>query len=72
MGFCIFLNTACITWFTWHQGTIERAVFGSEFVVLKQGMEPSWGLWYKLSMMGILIARPTYTYGDNMLVIHKM
>ena len=38
---------------------------------MKQGMEGSWGLQYKLRMMGVRIARPTYAYGDNMSVIHN-
>ena len=61
----------CVIWFTKRQAMIESTVFGSEFVVMKQGMESSWGLWYKLRMMGVPIARPTYTYGDNMSVIHN-
>ena len=61
----------CVVWFTKRQATVESAVFGSEFVAMKQGMEASWGLWYKLRMMGVPIARPTYTYGDNMSVIHN-
>ena len=71
MGFCIFISMGCVIWFTKRQATIESMVFGSEFVVMKQGMEASWGLWYKLRMMGVPIARPTYTYGDNMSVIHN-
>ena len=71
MGFCIFINMGCVIWFTKRQAMIESAVFGSEFVVMKQGMEASWGLRCKLRMMGVPIARPTYTYGDNMSVIHN-
>ena len=50
---------------------IETAVFGSELVAMKQGMEASRGLWYKLRMMGVPIAGPTYTYGDSMSVIRN-
>ena len=50
---------------------VESAVFGSEFVTMKQGMEASQGLQYKLRMMGVPIAGPTYAYGDNMSVIHN-
>ena len=70
-GFSIFINMGCVIWFTKRQATIESAVFGSEFVAMKQGMEASRGLWYKLRMMGVPIAGPTSTYGDNMSVIHN-
>ena len=45
-GFCIFINMACITWFTKQQLTIKSAVFGLEFVVLKQAVEASCGFWF--------------------------
>ena len=61
----------CIVWLTKQQATVKSVVSGSEFVAVKQGMEASQGLWYKLRMMGIPIAGPTYTYGDNMSVIHN-
>jgi hypothetical protein len=50
---------------------IESSVFGAEFVAMKLGMEALQGIRYKLRMMGILIAGPTYIYGDNMSVIHN-
>ena len=34
----------CVMWHTKHQATVESAVFGAEFVVMKQGMEASHGL----------------------------
>ena len=46
-------------------------MFGAEFVALKNGMEAVRGLRYKLRMMGIEISGPTYTFGDNMSVIHN-
>ena len=70
-GFCIFINMGCMIWFTTRQATIKSAVFGSEIVAMKQGMEASRGLWCKLRMMGVPIAGPTYTYGDNMSVIYN-
>jgi hypothetical protein len=34
-------------------------------------MEALWGIRYKLRMMSVPIAGPTYVYGDNMSVIHN-
>ena len=70
-GFCIFINMACVMWHTKCQATVESAVFGAEFIVMKQAMEASRGLRYKLCMMGIPIIGQTYTYGDNMSMIHN-
>ena len=50
----------------------DVAVFGAEFIAMKQGMEASRRLRYKLHMMGVPIVRPTCTYGDNMSTIHNM
>ena len=71
-GFCIFIIMACEMWHMKRQATVECAVFGVEFVALKQGTDASCALQYKLHMMGIPIVRPTYTYGDNMSTIHNM
>jgi hypothetical protein len=38
---------------------------------MKIGMESLRGLRYKLHMMGVGIAGPSYIYGDNMSVIHN-
>jgi hypothetical protein len=65
------MNMAPILWFSKKQGTIETSVFGAEFVAMKQATEAARGLRYKLRMMGIEIDGPTYTYGDNMSVIHN-
>ena len=62
---------ACVMWHTKRQATVESAVFGAEFYVMKQGMEVSRGLRYKLRKMGILIVGPTYTYRDNMSTIQN-
>ena len=70
-GLCIFINMACVMWHTKCQATVESADFGAEFVVMKQSMELSRGLQYKLRMMGIPIIGLTYTYGDNMSMIHN-
>jgi hypothetical protein len=60
-----------INWLSQKQPTIESSVFGTEFVAMKIGMEALRGIRYKLYMMGVPIAGPTYVYGDNMSVIHN-
>ena len=60
-------NMPCIIWYTKRQATIECAAIGAEFVAMKQAMEVSRGLRYKLRMMGV----PTHMYGDNMATIHN-
>ena len=67
-GYLIFLNMALVNWVSKKQ-TVERSVFGAEFVVLKNGMEALRGLRYKLRMMDVKVSRPSYIYRDNMSVI---
>ena len=57
---------ACVIWYTKRQATVESAVFGAAFVAMKQAMEVSQSLQYKLRMMGLPIEGPTTMYGDNM------
>ena len=38
---------------------------------MKHGVEALRGICYKLRMMGVAIAGPTYVYGDNMSVINN-
>ena len=70
--YMIFTNMAMINWHTKKQATVEGAVFGDEFVAMKQGVEALRGIRFKLRMMGVKIDGPTYVYGDNMYVIHKI
>ena len=70
-GFFIFINMAPVIFHSKKQTIIESSVFGSEFVAMKTAMESARGLRYKLRMMGVPIAGPTYMYGDNMSVIHN-
>ncbi len=60
-----------INWLSQKQPTIESSVFGAEFVAMKLSVEALWGIRYKLHMMGVPIAGPTYVYGDNMSVVHN-
>ena len=62
---------ALINWLSQKQPTIESSVFGAEFVAMKLGVKALRGIRYKLRMMGVPIAGPTYVYGDNMSVIHN-
>ena len=70
-GYFIFINLAPIAWLSKKQATIETSVFGAEFVAMKLGVEHIRALRYKLRMMGVPLAGPTYVYGDNMSVIHN-
>ncbi len=70
-GFLIFLNMLLINGLSQKQPTIESSVFGAEFVAMKLGMEALRGIQYKLRMMGVPIAGPTYVYGNNISVIHN-
>ena len=38
-GVIIYLNSLPIVWYSKKQVTIERSVFGAEFMAMKQGME---------------------------------
>ena len=52
-------------------GNCRECIFGAEFVAMKQVMEISRGLRYKLRMMGVPIEGPTHMYGDSMSTIHN-
>ena len=60
-----------IYWYTNKQATFEGAVFGAQFVAMKEGVEALRGICYKLRMMGVSIDGPSYVYGDNMSVINN-
>jgi hypothetical protein len=68
-GVVIFLNGAPIYWYSKKQTTVETSSFGSEFVALKIATETLRGLRYKLHMMGVPIAGPSYVYCDNNSVV---
>jgi hypothetical protein len=69
--FAIYLNMAPIVWFSKRHPTVESSVFGAEFVAMKNGIETTQGIRYKLRMMGVTIDGPTYVYGDNMSVVQN-
>jgi len=70
-GYMIFVNSALVIAHSKKQARIETSVFGAEFCALTQGMDRMRGLRYKLRMMGIPLEGTSYTYGDNMSVIHN-
>ena len=70
-GFMIFMNMSLINWISKKQPTMETAVFGAEFVAMKHSVETLRGIWYKLHMMGVPIAGPSYVYGNHISVIHS-
>ena len=70
-GYIIFMNMSMIYWHTKKQATIKGSVFGADVFAMKQGVESLRGIRYKLLIMGVEVAGPTYIYGDNMSVIHN-
>ena len=70
-GYFLYLNMAPVNWMSKKQAMVESSVFGAEFCAMKVGMEAARGLRYKLRMMGVPISGATFTYGDNMSVIHN-
>ena len=70
-GYIMYLNNAVINWYSKKQGSIEGAMFGSEFMAKKTVAEVNRGFRYKLRMMGIPVEEPTYVYGDNQSVLHN-
>ncbi len=43
-GFLIYLNIALMSWYSKRQSTIERCTLGTEFVVMKTGLEALCGI----------------------------
>ena len=68
-GYFICLNQALIWLIYKRHPTIEYAVFGAEFVALKNFMESLRENCYKLCMMGVPINGPSLVQGYNMSVI---
>lgn len=65
------LSMAPAVWRSKKQSTIEASVFGTEFVVMEQGMEALWGLRCKLRMMGASASGPPCVYGGNVPATHN-
>ena len=67
----IYINTAFMQWFSKKQSTVERSVFGTEFVAMKKGIDDLKGLRYKVRMMRIPVSGPSCIFGNNMSVVHN-
>jgi hypothetical protein len=68
-GVLLFVNEAPIIWYSKRQNTVESSTFGSEFIALKQAIDFTEGLRYKLRMMGIPFDDSTTIYCDNEAVV---
>ena len=64
-GILIFCNKAPIIWHSKRQNTVEASTFGSEFQAMKNAVELSESLRYKLRMFGVPIDGPTNVFCDN-------
>ena len=60
-----------INWHTKNQANVEGAVFGANFLAIKQCVEALRRIIFKLQMMGVKIDGPTYIYGENVSIIHN-
>ena len=64
-GILIFCNRSPIVWFSKRQNSVETSTFGAEFTALKQAVELTQGLRYKLRMFGVPLDGPANLYCDN-------
>ena len=63
------LNQTPIDWFSKHQGQVETATYGSEFVAAHTSVEQIIDLRYTLCMFGVPLDGPSWLFGDNQSVI---
>ncbi|KAL7447863.1 hypothetical protein ACHAXS_000101, partial [Conticribra weissflogii] len=66
-SFLIYTNTALLDWHSKRQCTIERDIFGAEFVAMKTAVDMLQGLRYELRMMGFAIDSAIHVYGEKYL-----
>ena len=64
-GILIFCNSAPTIWHSKRQNTVEVSTFGSEFNAMKNAVELTEALRYKLRMFGVPIEGPTNVFCDN-------
>ena len=64
-GILIFINRAPIIWHRKRQNTAEASTYGSESVAMKNAVDLTEALQYKLRMFGIPIDGPTNIFCDN-------
>jgi hypothetical protein len=68
-GILIFMNRAPVVWYTKKQNTVESSTFGSEIVALKNSIELTKSLRYKLRMFGVPLLGPADIFCDNEAVV---
>ena len=64
-GILLFCNKAPALWHSKRQNTVEASTFGSEFQAMKNAVELTESLRYKLRMFGVPIDGPTNVFCDN-------
>jgi hypothetical protein len=68
-GILIFINRAPVVWYSKKQNTVESSTFGSEIVALKNSIELTKSLRYKLRMFGVPLLGPVDIFCDNEAVV---
>ena len=71
-GFIIYLNNAPVYQMSKKQQGVKTSSFGAEFTAMKQCTEYVQGLRFKLRMIGIPCADPSYIFGDNKSVLNNV
>jgi hypothetical protein len=61
----LFCNKAPVIWHSKRQNTVEASTFGSEFQAMKNAVELTESLRYKLSMFSVPIDNATNIFCDN-------
>ncbi|KAI2511667.1 Reverse transcriptase (RNA-dependent DNA polymerase) [Fragilaria crotonensis] len=64
-GILLFCNKAPVIWHSKRQNTVKASTFGSEFQAMKNAVELTESLRYKLRMFGVPIDHPTNVFCDN-------
>ena len=64
-GILLFCNKAPTIWHSKRQNTVEASTFGSEFQAMKNAVELTEALRYKLRMFGVPLDGPTNVFCDN-------
>jgi hypothetical protein len=64
-GILLFCNKAPIIWHSKRQNTVEASTFGSEFQAMKNAVELTEALRYKLRMFGVPLHQATNVFCDN-------
>jgi hypothetical protein len=68
-GILHLINQTPIAWFSKCQGSVETAIYGSEFVAARIATEQIMDLRYTLRMFGVPLDGKAYMFGDNQSVI---